>query len=302
MYHQKLKLILSLLLAVFMVIAFAANDVAANDINAMTQQLLLSGQVSPDVAARVNTHTALYQVKPGDTLWDIAYAYRTDWEIVSAMNNLTQNAIKPGQILVLPVEREVVYTVQKGDILNRIARQFNVSINEIVKVNGIVNPNILSIGQELIIPGVQNTTPVSGADSPTRLRSVSTANRGSISNFLWPCIGQITSHYGPRNNGFHHGLDIAAPRGTEVKVARSGIVEFAGWLNIYGRTVIVNHGNGNQTLYAHNNQTLVKEGDQVVAGQAVATIGSTGNATGPHVHFEIIMDGKRVDPIRFLRN
>ncbi|KUO51255.1 MAG: hypothetical protein APF76_17385 [Desulfitibacter sp. BRH_c19] len=302
MYHQKLKSILSLLLVVFMVIAFTATDVAANDINAMTQQLLLSGQVSSEIAARVNSHTALYQVKPGDTLWDIAYNYGTDVEMVVAMNNLSQNAVRPGQILVLPVEKEVVYTVQRGDFLNRIAHQFNVTVNEIAKVNGIVNPNLLAIGQELIIPGVQNTVPVSNTGSSnTRLRSVSTANRGTISNFLWPCTGQITSPYGPRSSGFHHGLDIAASRGTKIKATRSGQVEFAGWLNVYGRTVIVNHGNGNQTLYAHSNQLLVKEGQQVVAGQAIATIGTTGNATGPHVHFEIIMDGNRVDPIRFLR-
>ncbi|WP_051533729.1 peptidoglycan DD-metalloendopeptidase family protein [Desulfitibacter alkalitolerans] len=301
MYHHKLKMILGILLGIFMVIAFTASDVSANDINTMTQQLLSSGQVDPDTAARVNTYTALYQVKPGDTLWDIAYKYGTDWEIIAAMNNLSQNSIRPGQVLVLPVEREVVYTVQRGDFLNKIAGMFNVTVDEIARVNGIKNPNILAIGQELIIPGVQNSFPVASSDN-TRLRSVATANRGSAVNFLWPCVGQITSTFGPRNNGFHHGLDIAAPRGVDVKAARSGRVEFAGWLNVYGRTVIINHGNGYQTLYAHNNQLLVREGQNVVAGERIATIGATGNATGPHVHFEVIVDGKRVDPMRFLRN
>lgn len=299
MYHHKLKMILAILLGVFMVIAFTASHVSAND--AITQQLLSSGQVDPGTAARVNAYTALYQVKPGDTLWDIAYKYRTDWEMVAAMNNLSKNSIRPGQILVLPVEREVVYTVQRGDFLNKIAGMFNVTVYEIAKANGIANPNILAVGQELIIPGVQNSFPVNSTDN-TRLRSVTTASRGSVVSFLWPCVGQITSTFGPRNNGFHHGLDIAAPRGVEVKAARSGRVEFAGWLNIYGRTVIINHGNGYQTLYAHNNQLLVKEGQNVAAGERIATIGATGNATGPHVHFEVIVDGKRVDPMRFLRN
>ena len=302
MYHHKLKMVLVILLSVFMVITFTVSHVSANDVNAITQQLLSSGQVEPDIAARVNTYTALYQVQPGDTLQDIAYKYGTDWEMVAAMNNLSQDFVRAGQILVLPVEKEVVYTVQEGDFLNKIARMFNVTVSEIAGVNNIANINALYIGQELVIPGVQNSLSANSTDN-ARLRSVTTTSRGgSVSNFLWPSVGRITSTFGPRNGGFHHGLDIAAPKGSEIKAARCGRVEFVGWLNVYGRTVIIDHGNGYQTLYAHNDQFLVEEGQYVVAGEKIATIGATGNTTGPHLHFEIIIDGQRVDPLDFLRN
>lgn len=301
MDHHKVKMILSLLLGIFMIFVFAVEDAHGQDLHVMTQQLLLSGKVSPEIAARVNSHTALYQVKPGDTLWEIADNLGTDWEIIAAMNFLTQNSVKAGQILVVPVEKEVVYTVQKGDYLSRIAKRFNVSLDEIVRVNGIINPNVIEVGQELIIPGGQNVIQVSANTKNTRLRNSTMANRGIITSLLWPVQGRITSHFGSRNNGFHHGLDIAAPHGTSIKAARSGTVEFAGWLNIYGRAVIINHGSGYKTMYAHNSQNLVKEGQQVTAGQTIAKIGATGNATGPHVHFEVIVDGKRVDPLRFLR-
>jgi murein DD-endopeptidase MepM/ murein hydrolase activator NlpD len=301
MNHQKVKLILSILLGICMLFIVTAEEIHAEDLHAMTQQLLLSGQVNPELAARVNSYTALYQVKAGETLWEIATRYGIDHELIAAMNFLPNNYVKSGQILVLPIEKELVYTVQKGDILSKIAKQFGVTVNEIAKVNGIVNPNILYIGQELVIPGGQNAVQVSSNTNNTRLRSASTVNRGTISNFLWPVQGRISSPYGPRSNGFHHGLDIAAPQSTPIKAARGGVVEFAGWLNVYGRTVIINHGNGYQTLYAHNSSIAVKEGQSVNAGQTIAKIGSTGNATGPHVHFEIIVDGNRVDPLRFLR-
>ena len=302
MYRHKLKMILVILMSVSMVITFTASHVPANDINAMTQQLLSSGQVEPDIAARVNTYTALYQVQPGDTLKDIAYKHGTDWEMIAAMNNLSQDIVRAGQILVLPLEKEVVYTVQKGDFLNKIARIFNVTVSEITIANNIVNPNILYIGQELIIPGVQNSFSVNSTEN-IKFRSVTTTSRGGSANrFLWPSEGHITSTFGPRNGGFHHGLDIAAPKGSEVRAARNGIVEFVGWLNIYGRTVIIDHGGGYQTLYAHNDRFLVEEGQYVVAGEKIATIGATGNTTGPHLHFEVIVNGKRVDPLNFLRN
>ncbi|MEW6624219.1 MAG: M23 family metallopeptidase [Bacillota bacterium] len=298
MSHRRLRLVLSLLLAVCLAFAFPADQVKAANINAVTQELLASGKVSPDIAARVNAYTALYEVKHGDTLWDIAYSYGADWELIAAMNFLRENVIRPGQILVIPIEKELVYVVQRGDTLTHIAKKFGVTLEQMVTANKIKNPNLLAIGQELIIPLEQEgAVPVTN----TRLRTASTVSRTTVVSFLWPVTGRITSYFGARNNGFHHGLDIAAAHGTEVKAARSGKVEFVGWLNTYGRTVILDHGDGYQTLYAHNSSFLVTEGQPVSAGQAISKVGATGNATGPHVHFEIIKDGSRLDPLRFLR-
>ncbi len=296
MNHQKLNMILSLFLCVCLLVVFTPTA-KANDISVMTQELLASGKVSPETAARVNSYTALYQVKEGDTLWDIAYKYGGDWELISAMNFLQDYIIKPGQILVLPVEREVVYTVQGGDTLSQIARSFGVSLTEMIQANSPINPNVIAVGQDLIIPGHQHATPVSN----TRLRTVQTANRGSLTTFTWPVTGTISSCFGPRNGGFHHGLDIAARRGTPVKASRPGQVEFVGWLGAYGRTVILNHGDGWKTLYAHNSELLVREGQLVSAGHTISLVGDTGNSTGDHLHFEVIKDGERFDPLRYLK-
>jgi len=114
--------------------------------------------------------------------------------------------------------------------------------------------------------------------------------------------GRISSHFGMRKLGHedharhHKGLDIAASTGTPIQAARAGTVTFAGQRGGYGNTVVVDHGGSEQTLYAHAHTLDVKEGDRVSKGQKIATVGSTGNSTGPHLHFEIRRGGKAVDP------
>jgi murein DD-endopeptidase MepM/ murein hydrolase activator NlpD len=112
--------------------------------------------------------------------------------------------------------------------------------------------------------------------------------------------GRITSHYGIRGAGFHHGLDIAGEMGDIIKAARSGRVEAVEWRPIYGETVIIDHGDGYQTLYAHASEYLVKPGGLVETGQGIARVGSTGRSTGPHLHFEVRIDNKAVNPIHYL--
>ncbi len=297
MNHRKVNNILILFLCVCLLLVFTPLA-KADELSAATKELLASGQVSAEVASRVNPFTSLYQVKIGDTLWDIANDCGGDWELIAAMNYLTDLTITPGEVLVLPVEKEVVYTVQRGDSLSQIAKHFEVSLTAMIDSNGIINPDLLAVGQELIIPDCQYATPVSN----TRLRTVQAASRGGIqTSFAWPVTGRITSRFGPRNGGFHHGLDIAVGRGTPVKAATAGKVEFTGWRNAYGSTVIIDHGNAYKTLYAHNSEILVKEGQYVSSGEILAKAGATGNATGNHVHFEVIKDGERIDPLRILK-
>jgi len=121
-----------------------------------------------------------------------------------------------------------------------------------------------------------------------------------------PVEGRITSDFGVRNDPIHgqqrshHGVDIAAPRGTPIGAATSGTVVFAGRRGGYGNTVIIEQPDGKQTLYAHAEQLLVKVGDQVSTGQTIATVGSTGRSTGPHLHFEVRENGQPVDPSKNL--
>ena len=118
---------------------------------------------------------------------------------------------------------------------------------------------------------------------------------------VWPSPGRITSSFGDgRGTYFHKGIDIRTQPGTPVTAAASGWVRFSGTMRGYGKVVIVDHGRGLETRYAHNRRNLVRVGDSVEAGERIALVGDTGNATAPHVHFEVRSGGEAVDPAGFL--
>ena len=110
----------------------------------------------------------------------------------------------------------------------------------------------------------------------------------------------ITSRFGSRSSGMHTGLDIAAPRGTKISAAASGTVVFAGTKGSFGKMVVISHGNGVQTYYAHCSSLLVSKGDTVKQGQAIAKVGKTGNATGNHLHFEVRVNGQSYNPQKYI--
>jgi murein DD-endopeptidase MepM/ murein hydrolase activator NlpD len=117
-----------------------------------------------------------------------------------------------------------------------------------------------------------------------------------VASVVWPADGEVTSEFGIRWGVLHRGIDIAAAEGTPVVAARAGRVIEAGWTSGYGRTVIVDHGDGSTALYAHLSGVDVGDGDQLAAGSPLGAMGSTGNSTGPHLHFETRIDGEAEDP------
>ncbi|GMQ58214.1 peptidoglycan DD-metalloendopeptidase family protein [Vallitalea sediminicola] len=122
----------------------------------------------------------------------------------------------------------------------------------------------------------------------------------TLPTFSRPVYGRITSPFGRRWGSFHTGIDIGVPRGTTVKAAESGTVYFAGWSGGYGYLVKIDHGEGYTTYYAHNSKLYVKKGQKVTKGEAIAASGSTGNSTGPHVHFEVRKNGVPKNPSSYL--
>jgi murein DD-endopeptidase MepM/ murein hydrolase activator NlpD len=123
--------------------------------------------------------------------------------------------------------------------------------------------------------------------------------------FVWPLHGRISSHFGWRNvsvagNRFHGGVDIAAPSGTPIRAARGGVVTRSGWVGAYGYLVVLDHGGGWETRYAHLSRIDVRVGERVAQGAVVGLVGSTGASTGPHLHFEIRRDGLALDPLAYL--
>ncbi len=123
---------------------------------------------------------------------------------------------------------------------------------------------------------------------------------GPHSGLIWPVSGPITSGFGMRWGRMHEGIDIAVPSGTPVHAAASGTVIYAAWMTGYGNLVVLDHGNRLATAYAHNSSLLVSVGQHVPQGQTISLSGSTGHSTGPHVHFEVRVNGVAVDPLRYL--
>ncbi len=118
--------------------------------------------------------------------------------------------------------------------------------------------------------------------------------------FIWPAKGTISSGYGKRQGRMHHGIDITKDNGKNVVASAMGIVEFSGRKNTFGKLIIINHGQNTKTLYAHNSKVFVRVNTKVKQGQLIARMGSTGKTKGPHLHFEIRIDGKSKNPLKYL--
>lgn len=242
-----------------------------------------------------------YVVRRGDTLFTIAKRFGLDANRLAAWNGLDNpNRIYPGQLLVLSQSQGTTqtYVVSKGDTLWAIAKRFGVPVDTLAAANGVRSPHRLRVGQQLTIPVMAT----GGGEEPGWGRVAAPGERvraGQI-QLRWPLDGRITSRFGPRWGRMHNGLDIAAPKGTPVRAAARGRVVHSGPLGTYGLLVVIDHGGGVETRYAHNSVLLVKAGETVEKGQVIARVGSTGNSTGPHLHFEVLIDGEHEDPEKWL--
>ena len=201
-----------------------------------------------------------------------------------------------------PAVQEVWHVVEAGHTLWRIARTYEVPLERLSQVNGIDDPTTLAVGRRLLIPGATATRDVPAYPRPmTPAGSVSP--RPARSRFDWPVAdGRILSGFrAPRRSHRHDGIDIGGKHGEPVRAAQSGRVIYSGsTLRGYGKTIIIEHGQELQTLYAHNSALVAREGDWVLRGQVVARIGRTGNATADHCHFEIRRNDIPVDPMPYL--
>jgi len=172
------------------------------------------------------------------------------------------------------------HIVKPGQTLYWISRHYGVSLEKLIQLNHLSNPDDLYVDQRIFVPGARALT------------------------WSWPVPeGEILSYFGERRSGRrrHTGVDIRGKRGQEVLAVRSGRVLFSSSMRDYGRTIILDHGDGLRSLYAHNSKLLVQKGQQVYRGQAIARVGRTGNATTEHCHFEIRRGEVPVDPLPYLR-
>lgn len=123
------------------------------------------------------------------------------------------------------------------------------------------------------------------------------SSRTTSDAMAWPVDGEVTSTFGPRDGRMHRGVDIAAPTGTPIRSAQDGTVTLAGWKGGYGQTLEIDHGDGQVTRLAHQSELLVTEGEHVRRGERIGRVGTSGSSTGPHLHFEIIVEGRVHDPL-----
>lgn len=203
--------------------------------------------------------------------------------------------------------------VQSGDTLVAIANKYDTTWDKIAELNNIPHAKGLHLGQVLrvrpgpggLVAGARVVDPRSyGIEQPSDEASSEPGRKGLLfdgadAKVIWPLQGKISSNFGMRWGKRHEGIDIKAARGTRFAAAATGRVVFVGRKSGYGKTVIMRH-KGFETLYAHCNSILVNHGDWIEQGSAIGTVGSTGRATGPHLHFEIRRSGKPLNPIAWL--
>lgn len=254
------------------------------------------------ISEKVRDRTIEYAVLEGDTVSSIAEKFGVSIDTIRWQNDLTGDRIKVGQKLeVLPVAG-VIHKVKKGDTVYSIAKRYDTSAQAVVDFpyNTFVNDETfaLAIGQTIVVPdGVMPSVQVTGP----RVRQL-TPDAGTVvasGAFVWPTSGTLSQRF----VWYHKGLDIANKAAPNVLAADSGSVVGAGWLDGYGygNRVIIDHGNGYRTLYAHLSGVYVVNGQTVSRGSEIGRMGCSGRCTGTHLHFEVIRNGVYLDPLSVLQ-
>lgn len=236
---------------------------------------------------KIRTHI----VSEGENLSQIAEKYHIDTATLQGANEGLTETIKPGQKLLVLPRKGVLYKVQAGDSLWEIARLFHIDAAALLQANK-RSGDLIEAGERLFIPGAEPL------EKPLNHMPVS---RNAEAKFILPATGEISSPFGRRWGRMHNGVDIADDYGTPVRAALGGKVVYAGWISGYGYSVMLEHQNGYSTLYGHMQAVLVEAGQRVRQGQSLGKMGSTGNSTGPHVHFEVRKDGALINPFHVLR-
>jgi murein DD-endopeptidase MepM/ murein hydrolase activator NlpD len=244
-----------------------------------------------------------YTVQPNDNVWYIAQGFGLKAETVLWANPKVEQApdlLRVGQVLYIPPVDGIYYTVKKGDTVEKLAKDYKTTVEKIVgfKANGLGEPYALTQGQKIMLPDGQKKLPAFQNLYPNTY--VGSAPKGApkgSGQFAWPTRGMLTQAFWAG----HSGIDIANAKGTRIVAADAGYVVQAGvdtWG--YGNQIVIDHGNGFKTRYAHLSRIDVKAGDTVKKNQVIGLMGSTGHSTGPHLHFEVIYNGVVRNPMGYL--
>lgn len=251
--------------------------------------------VSQEQAATPSNTMKTHVVKEGETLETIAAQYNIDVDTLLGANPELSEDIHPGDQLAILPQKGILHVVDMGDTLWSMANDFGVDIGVIMNANGKTSEDLI-LGETLFLPGAK---PIAKKEVMIA-RAETQVSRGAADRFSWPTQGDISSPFGYRWGRLHAGVDIANDSGTPVRAAMSGRVTYSGYYSGYGYTLIMEHAQGYETLYGHLSGFAVGSGQYVRAGQVIAYMGSTGNSTGPHLHFEVHQNGRVIDPMNVL--
>ncbi len=226
---------------------------------------------------------SVYVVRKGDTLPEIAKMFNVTVNTIRWGNDIKGNTVTVGQTLIILPISGVQHTVKAGDTLESIARQHKGDLEEVLQYNNLSKDAKLALGDVIIVPDGEIVTV-----TPTKKKTSGTSVITSIASgyYVRPVVGGVKS----QGLHGHNGVDLVSAFAANILAAAAGeviISRNSGYNGGYGSYVVIKHGNGTQTLYAHLSATTVSVGDKVVQGQIIGKMGSTGKSTGTHLHFEV---------------
>lgn len=252
--------------------------------------------VQTAISEKPRDQVITYAVAQGDTLSKIGEKFGVSVDSIKWLNDLKKDSLSIGQELKIPPVTGIVHKVKEGETVYSIAKKYKTEAQKIVNFpfNDFTDLDTFALasGQQLVVPdGVM-------PEAPRLAGPLSPIFAGGTGQFLWPAGGLITQY----PVWYHNAVDIANPGAPGIAAADSGTVVLVEYLRYgYGQHIIVNHGDGLQTLYAHLSQIYVNPGDTVARGQIIGKMGSSGRSTGTHLHFEVRKNGLTVNPLPFLR-
>ena len=262
--------------------------------------------ILPDTSATGQPREEIeyYQVKGGDTISTIANRYGISTDTILWANGLTdKDLIKPGQTLTIPPVSGVLYKIQKGDTVASLAKKYKADENSILEFNQLADASAIEVGDQMMIPGGQVEPPPAPKKSTSGFASIfsgqapPSARVPEGSRLLWPTPSHKINQY---FKWAHRAVDIDGNYSSPIYAAADGTVEKVGQGRGYGNVIIINHGGGKKTVYAHLSKFFVRQGQSVSKGQSIAMMGCTGWCTGTHLHLEVMINGSKVNPLSYL--
>ena len=223
--------------------------------------------------------------------------------IIFLAGSCTRHRVSPERPSPTAGAKGIYHVVERHQTLYRICKTYGVDLKEVASLNRIADPSKIETGQRIFIPGAKKVLKVEIYIDDVAAEQTQTVKMAYKKvDFIWPVEGKITNRFEEVESRRHQGIDISSPVGTPIKASNAGKVIYSNnGIKGYGNLIIIRHSEEYVTVYAHNQVNLVEEGTWTEKGQIIGKVGQTGNATGPHLHFEIRKNNKALDPLLFLK-